>query len=519
MALSVSSSGIDLLPSTEDAVESTGAHHLCVLIHGYEMSPKKLLERLLTPRQCSLWGNPNHLWCLKQSLREKYPKDKLHILVAKRNTGSFTYDGIETGGERVTNEIEETLEELKSKGDNVTKISIVGYSLGGLVARYTVGLLHSRGWFEKLQPINFTTFASPHLGVRTPLLGWHNHIWNVMGARALSVSGRQLFLIDSFRDTGRPLLSVMADANSTFIQGLKLFRHRSLYSNILNDRSVTFYTSYISRHDPFVDIHAVDLHYLPDTSSIILDPANPVSRKPSRATLNERLTYDFSVLYRRLPFLAFLICFLPIGATLFVANVIVQTFKSSKRIRLHEAGQLGVPKGGYRGLPLFVNDMRRAAESAFENVNAEHEPEYLPPDSPIRVPRRGSIVTKGSDFFASKSTGREVEEKQPLLRPSSSSASDSTVEITHADALIEEPEPIERENEEEDEKEDEFPTLALTPAQFKAIDVLDGVGWKKFPVYIRKVGHVHAAIIVRMDRKTFDEGRVIVKHWVEGFEG
>lgn len=26
---------------------------------------------------------------------------------------------------------------------------------------------------------NFTTFATPHLGVRTPLRGWHNHIWYV----------------------------------------------------------------------------------------------------------------------------------------------------------------------------------------------------------------------------------------------------------------------------------------------------------------------------------------------------
>lgn len=451
-------------------------------------------------------------------MRERHPKEKLHILVAKRNTGSFTYDGIETGGERVTSEIEETLEELEQHGEKIKKISIIGYSLGGLVARYTVGLLHSRGWFDKLQPINFTTFATPHLGVRTPLLGWHNHIWNVMGARTLSASGRQLFMIDSFRETGRPLLSVMADPKSTFIEGLRLFHHRSLYSNIINDRSVTFYTSYIARHDPFVDMHAIDVHYLPN-SSVILDPANPVSRKPQQPKLNERLAGDARTLYRRLPLLAFLLIFLPIGTTLFLLNAIIQTFKSTKRIRLHEAGKLGVPKGGYRSLPLFVSDMRRAAESAFENVNAEHEPEYLPPDSPIAVPRRGSIVSTKSDYFAAPSTDPEVEEEKPLLRPSSSSASDSTVEITHEDALVEEPEEIEGVNKQGENKRDEFPTLALTPAQFKAVDVLDGVGWKKFAVHIQRVNHTHAAIIVRMDRKSFDEGRAIVKHWVESFEG
>lgn len=450
-------------------------------------------------------------------MREKYSKEKLHILVAKRNTGPFTYDGVETGGERVTNEIEQTLEELDQRGEKIKKISIIGYSLGGLVARYTVGLLHSRGWFDTLQPINFTTFATPHLGVRTPLLGWHNHIWNVMGARALSASGRQLFMIDNFRETGRPLLSVMADPKSTFIEGLRMFRHRSLYSNILNDRSVSFYTSYIARHDPFVDLHAVDIHYLPNTSSVILDPSNPVSRKSARPTLNERLAGDAQTLYRRLPLIAFLLIFLPIGTMLFLLNAIIRTFRSSKRIKLHEAGKLGVPKEGYRTLPLFVSDMRRAAESAFENANAEHEPEYLPPNSPIAVPRRGSIVSTKSDFFAAPNVDPEAEEEKPLLRPSSST-SDSMVEITHEDALVEEPEEMDGVDEENEDKQNEFPTLALTPAQFKAIDVLDGVGWRKFAVHIQKVNHTHAAIIVRMDRKSFDEGRVIVKHWADGFE-
>lgn len=74
-------------------------------------------------------------------------------MVAKRNAGSFTYDGIELGGERVTAEVEETLEELARKGQTVRKLSVIGYSLGGLVARYAVGLLYHKGWFDKLEPI------------------------------------------------------------------------------------------------------------------------------------------------------------------------------------------------------------------------------------------------------------------------------------------------------------------------------------------------------------------------------
>ncbi|KAG7129083.1 Lipid droplet phospholipase 1 like protein [Verticillium longisporum] len=182
---------------------SAEADHLCVLVHG-------------------LWGNPNHMANIAKSLRSQYPADKLYLLLAKRNSGSFTYDGIERGGERVCAEIEEEIGSIEKRGGSITKISIVGYSLGGLVARYAisivgyslgglvaryaVGLLYAKGLLDKLECMNFTTFASPHLGVRTPLKGWHNHVWNVLGARTLSMSGRQLFTIDKFRDTGRPLL-------------------------------------------------------------------------------------------------------------------------------------------------------------------------------------------------------------------------------------------------------------------------------------------------------------------------
>lgn len=101
----------------------------------------------------SLWGNPTHLSHVASSLRGEFSEDILQILVAKRNSGNFTYDGIELGGERLTNEIENELAELERKGKKVKNISLVGYSLGGLVARYAIGLLYSKGVFDKLQPV------------------------------------------------------------------------------------------------------------------------------------------------------------------------------------------------------------------------------------------------------------------------------------------------------------------------------------------------------------------------------
>jgi predicted esterase len=90
---------------------------------------------------------------MAKSLRAKHPEESLHILVAKRNSGSFTYDGIELGGERVCQEIEEEIDKLAKEGQEIKRISIVGYSLGGLIGRFAIGLLYSKGFFEKIKPV------------------------------------------------------------------------------------------------------------------------------------------------------------------------------------------------------------------------------------------------------------------------------------------------------------------------------------------------------------------------------
>ena len=46
------------------------------------------------------------------------------------------------------------IESLKQNNDlEVTKISIIGYSLGGLISRYVIGLLNELDFFEKIEPI------------------------------------------------------------------------------------------------------------------------------------------------------------------------------------------------------------------------------------------------------------------------------------------------------------------------------------------------------------------------------
>ena len=88
---------------------------------------------------------------IAKALRSQHSPDELYLLIAKRNSGSFTYDGIELGGERVCAEIEEELRLIESQGGKVKKLSIVGYSMGGLVSRYAVGLLHAKGLLDGLE--------------------------------------------------------------------------------------------------------------------------------------------------------------------------------------------------------------------------------------------------------------------------------------------------------------------------------------------------------------------------------
>ncbi|KAH6630903.1 putative serine esterase-domain-containing protein [Chaetomium sp. MPI-SDFR-AT-0129] len=458
---------------------SLKADHLCVLVHG-------------------LWGNPEHMASVAKALRAQYPPEQVYILVAKRNSGSFTYDGIELGGERVCVEIEEELEAIKNRGGHIAKLSIVGYSLGGLVARYAIGLLSARGVLDRLECLNFTAFASPFLGVRTPLRGLPNQLWNVMGARTLCMSGRQLFGIDRFRDTGKPLLAVLADPNSIFMSGLARFRRRTLYTNITNDRSAVYYTTAISKTDPYTDLANVTVRYLPGYDDVILDPTNPVSPgappppSPSKSNTNPQtttkarqalLTADAERLAKRAAFFVGLALFLPLGVVAFLVNSAIQTVRSSRRVARHERGLEGIRADALRELRvnLWIREVRGAVEERYEELSGAQPQAYL-----------------GTAENDSGSEGSESDEN------------DDGVESGSGRRIL----ALERKRSRTLEGQGGFPTLALAPYQFAAVDALDQLGWRKYLVWIHKVRHSHAAIIVRTEKESFSEGKVVLRHWV-----
>ena len=393
---------------------------------------------------------------LRRSLKEKFEGENLHILVTKKNASNLTYDGIDVGGERVAQEIEEEINAVESRGATIAKISMIGYSLGGVMARYAVGLLYSRGLFDRIRPINFHTFACPHLGAKTPLQGPQSHAWNIFGGSTLSASGRQLFLIDSFRDSNHPLFLVMTNPNSIFIKALSLFANPVLYANVINDRSSPYYTSCFSKTDPFVDPDLVGIEYLEGYAPVIL-------KSPSSVTRNLKIEDKFpSNVVRRsknflktLPWLAALTIITPFALTAFVVNAGIQHVRSSQRIRLHESDTSDTGFGIYR-IPLMLEHAAAVAVGQSSQIGTVEE-EY---------------TEHGSE--------KAVASVQPQSRL-----------LSH------------------------FDDLALAPEQFEMIENLDRIGFRKFPVFIHNVRHTHAAIVVRSERRWgFDEGRLIVKHWL-----
>jgi len=131
---------------------------------------------------------------------------------------------------------------LQVEGITVTKISFVGYSLGGLISRYIIGELEKLKFFDTVEPQYFTTFASPHLGVY--FFKSKFKFMNVLGRSLLGLVGRELFI----KDQGKILIRLSEGA---YFNGLEKFKKRYLFANIRHDRSVNFYTAYITNKNPF----------------------------------------------------------------------------------------------------------------------------------------------------------------------------------------------------------------------------------------------------------------------------
>ncbi|KAH9755943.1 DUF676 domain-containing protein [Citrus sinensis] len=178
-------------------------------------------------------------------------------------------------GERLA---EEVISVIK-RHPGVQKISFIGHSLGGLVARYAIARLYERDVTEEphhasggsrvdeseedscqkdnlkgkiagLEPVNFITCATPHLGSRgheqVPVFCGFYTLEKVAarGSWLLGRTGKHLFLTD--RNEGKPplLLRMVSDCEDLkFLSALQSFRRRVVYANARFDHIVGWSTS------------------------------------------------------------------------------------------------------------------------------------------------------------------------------------------------------------------------------------------------------------------------------------
>ncbi|XP_059666907.1 lipid droplet phospholipase 1-like [Cornus florida] len=231
--------------------DASSADHLVVMIHG-------------------ILGSATD-WKFAAEQFVRMLPDKVFVHCSERNMSKLSLDGVDVMGERLA---EEVLEVIKQR-PSVRKISFVAHSVGGLAARFAIGRLYRppkrenaedlpvkacekepKGTIGGLEPMNFITVATPHLGSRG-----HKQVPFLFGITAIEKfagviihwifrrTGQHLFLTDD--DEGKPpLLKRMVEDYDEcyFMSALRLFNRRVAYSNVGYDHIVGWRTSSIRRN-------------------------------------------------------------------------------------------------------------------------------------------------------------------------------------------------------------------------------------------------------------------------------
>lgn len=207
-------------------------------------------------------GLSGHHWRMNSVasfLRAAFDPADCVVVVSDVNNMMLTYFGIESCGSRLRDYVKEQCKLQPT----ATRISFIGHSLGGLMIRHCIGLLHDENFFgddrSKLQmrPALYVSIATPHLGVRCL-----EPIRQALARWAIRETGRALLVEDDAK-----LLLRMSEPESNFIQGLKLFQLHA-YGNLVGDTLVPFETACIC------DSASAQLHALHDDARVPVPAAS-----------------------------------------------------------------------------------------------------------------------------------------------------------------------------------------------------------------------------------------------------
>ncbi|KAJ5101460.1 hypothetical protein NUU61_003682 [Penicillium alfredii] len=168
------------------------------------------------------------------------------------------------GASQLASETSDDPIDLDGQAYQITSISFIGHSLGGLIQTYAIAYIqkYSPEFFERIKPINFIALATPFLGlsnenpmyVRFALdlglvgrtgqdLGLSWTAPKVRSGWGALIGGRG----ESAKDQGqgdpgsKPLLRILPCGPAHEV--LHKFQHRTIYSNVVNDGIVPLRTS------------------------------------------------------------------------------------------------------------------------------------------------------------------------------------------------------------------------------------------------------------------------------------
>lgn len=173
-------------------------------------------------------------------------------------------------GKRLAHEnsaVDATQSDDSGRKFQITSLSLIGHSLGGLIQTYAVAYIqkHSPRFFDLIQPVNFIALASPFLGLsnENPLyvkfaldfglvgrtgqdlgLTWRAPTiarsgWGAI-VGTLGESAHKKVMGES-QPESKPLLRILPTGPAHV--ALKRFRNRTVYSNVVNDGIVPLRTS------------------------------------------------------------------------------------------------------------------------------------------------------------------------------------------------------------------------------------------------------------------------------------
>lgn len=374
----------------------------------------------------------------------------------------------------------------KDDGVKFVKITVVGYSLGGLIARYTVGILFDRGFFNNVDPITFATFATPHLGSKFHGDGVHIGALNFLGSNFLGVSGNDMFGYNS------TILQETANPKSCFYKALQKFKHLQLFANAVHDRTVPFFTAFISDVDPFQKRDFVDFVYYQTPSmskrkkevdeKLFVDMDNSRYRESSNGidvypSTQERKFQALALF--TLPWV------FPIVFTLTSFTTVMSRYRVKEAEKAMESNESTLIKRKSRS-----EGIADLAYYTIDEVFLEGAIDTFEPAEVTTTPHAKERTTQGGN-----STDDEESSNILLAETKNSSPTDAPEHDGYEGLIASTP-----------------TTLELNKETETWIHNLNQLPWKKYVVKLRRM-HSHAEIVNR--RNASGQGQVVLDFWTD----